>query len=89
MNRELENNLMQQYVNLVISQAMSFKPNTISDFEDLLQAGGIGLLQAIRTYDADKDTQFSTYATTLIRNEILNECENTRSRHTVHAFERS
>ncbi|MDE6107983.1 MAG: sigma-70 family RNA polymerase sigma factor [Oscillospiraceae bacterium] len=40
------------------------------DSEDLLQEGMIGLLSAIRSFDAEGDTQFSAYAETCIRNRI-------------------
>lgn len=40
------------------------------DSEDLLQEGMIGLLSAIRSFDADGATQFSAYAETCIRNRI-------------------
>ena len=38
--------------------------------EDLEQEGAIGLLKAIRTYDGDKNCEFSTYAVTCIRNAM-------------------
>ncbi len=40
------------------------------DFEELFQAGSIGLLQAIRRYDCRFQVQFSTYAVPLIFGEI-------------------
>lgn len=39
--------------------------------EDLYQVGSIGLINAIRQFDASKGFKFSTYASTCIRNEIL------------------
>lgn len=39
-------------------------------YDDLFQEGSIGLLKAIRTFDAEKKTSFSSYATICIRNEI-------------------
>ena len=41
------------------------------DMEDLVQAGVIGLLDACRNYDRDKDAQFSTFAKYRIRGAIL------------------
>lgn len=38
--------------------------------EDLFQTGSIGLLKAIRTFEPDIGTTFSTYATKCITNEI-------------------
>ncbi|MFC1711662.1 sigma-70 family RNA polymerase sigma factor [Patescibacteria group bacterium] len=52
--------------------------NELVPFDDLVQAGNIGLLQAIRTYNPDyisqktgERVQFSTYAASCIRPEIL------------------
>src|SRR6201992_2384710 len=41
------------------------------DLDDLLQAGVVGLLDACRNYDAEKDAQFSTFAKYRIRGAIL------------------
>ena len=41
-----------------------------TDFEDLTQIGHIGLLKAIRTFDASRGCAFSTYAVPLIFGEI-------------------
>ena len=41
------------------------------DMEDLVQAGVIGLLDAYRNYDCEKDAQFSTFAKHRIRGAIL------------------
>lgn len=41
-----------------------------TELEDLIQLGNIGLLKAIRTFDADRGTAFSTYAVPLIIGEI-------------------
>lgn len=40
------------------------------DFDDLVQAGTVGLLQAIDGYDPDRGYQFSTYAVPVILGEI-------------------
>jgi RNA polymerase sigma factor FliA len=41
------------------------------EMEDLVQAGVIGLLEACRNYDSEKDAQFSTFAKHRIRGAIL------------------
>jgi RNA polymerase sigma factor FliA len=41
------------------------------DMEDLVQAGVIGLLDACRNYDSEKDAQFHTFAKYRIRGAIL------------------
>lgn len=40
------------------------------DIEDLIQIGSIGMLKAIRSFDTERGTQFSTYAVPLIIGEI-------------------
>ncbi len=40
------------------------------ELEDLLQIGTIGLLKAIRSFDTERGTQFSTYAVPLVFGEI-------------------
>ena len=41
-----------------------------TEFEDLIQMGNLGLLKAIRTFDASRGCVFSTYAVPLIFGEI-------------------
>lgn len=43
------------------------------DHEDLLQAGNIGLIQAIERYSADREAMFETFAQLRIRGAILDE----------------
>lgn len=39
--------------------------------EDLFSIGIIGIVKALNSYDAEKGFEFSTYAATVVRNEIL------------------
>lgn len=56
-----------------IARSLSYHlPRTIL-FEDLLQAGLLGLLEAIRLYDKNKGASFTTYATIRIKGQILDE----------------
>lgn len=66
-----EDELVRLHTGLVFVQAISFNPTTLSDLDDFVSAGRIGLLNAIRNYD--HRTKFSTFATTCIRNEIIRE----------------
>jgi len=43
------------------------------ELDDLVQAGTIGLIEAIRRYQATPDAQFETYATLRIRGAMLDE----------------
>ena len=54
---------------LVRSIALRFRDRGV-EFEDLMQIGTIGLLKAIRSFDLDRGTCFSTYAVPLIFGEI-------------------
>jgi RNA polymerase sporulation-specific sigma factor len=54
---------------LVKSIALKFRDRG-TDFEDLIQIGTIGMIKAIRSFDASRGTAFSTYAVPLIVGEI-------------------
>ena len=54
---------------LVCSIATRFKNRGV-EFDELVEAGNIGLVKAINTFDFDKGCAFSTYATPLIFGEI-------------------
>lgn len=56
---------------LVIDIVIKKFKNTLEDPNDLCSFGTIGLLKAIKTYDCDRKTTFSTYASICIQNEIL------------------
>ena len=64
-----ETQLVNEHYGLVVSQAIRLSSQQ-SDLEDYMQVGFIGLLKAIRNYNPEK-SQFSTFATVCIRNEIF------------------
>lgn len=67
--------LMQAYLPLVKKIAGSFirkKPNTL-DYDDLIQAGNMGLMDAIGRFNPDAGASFKTYASIRIRGSILDE----------------
>lgn len=66
---EIKDQLIDQNIGLVKSIAGDFT-NTGLDFEDLRQAGYIGLLNAVENYEMNRGTKFSTYASHLIKGEI-------------------
>lgn len=68
-----ESEIVKEYAPLVISQALKFRPNKLTNFDDYMQAGYIGLLRAIRKYDPTRNTKFSTFSVICIRRQILKE----------------
>lgn len=54
---------------LVKSIALKFRDRG-TEFEDLMQIGTIGMIKAIRSFEMDRGTAFSTYAVPLIVGEI-------------------
>lgn len=68
-DQSAEEALILRYHRLVRSVARPFFLAG-GDSEDLLQEGMVGLLKAVREYDAQRDARFSTFAETCIRNRI-------------------
>lgn len=54
---------------LIQSIAIRFRERGV-DFEDLMQIGTIGMMKAIRSFELERGTSFSTYAVPLIFGEI-------------------
>lgn len=61
--------LMEINLGLVRSIAIKFRDRGV-EYDDLIQIGCIGMLKAIRSFDFEKGTAFSTYAVPLIIGEI-------------------
>lgn len=61
--------LVRKNMGLVRSIAMRFCGRG-TEYEDLVQIGTMGMLKAIRTFDRERGTVFSTYAVPLIVGEI-------------------
>lgn len=66
---ELKDQLAQQNIGLVKSIVKDYL-NSGLDYDDLMQAGYLGLLNAAQNFDLSRGTKFSTYATYLIKGEI-------------------
>lgn len=67
-NRDAEGILVSRYLGMV--QKLAYQHRGILDFEDLVQEGCIGLLNAIGGFDSERDVQFKSYAYVCIRNRI-------------------
>ena len=65
----LENSLITENIGLVHSCANRFKGRGV-EYEDLFQAGCVGLIKAASGFDAEKGFRFSTYAVPAILGEI-------------------
>ncbi|MFQ5794930.1 MAG: sigma-70 family RNA polymerase sigma factor [Candidatus Bipolaricaulia bacterium] len=66
---KLEQIIIERHIGLVKSIAKQFLISG-EDYDDLIQAGYIGLLNAIHNFDPDRGVKFITYATHLITGEI-------------------
>lgn len=70
-----EDQLIAQHAPLVrrlALQLVSRLPANV-ELDDLMQAGMMGLLDAVRRYESQADAKFETYATTRIRGAMLDE----------------
>lgn len=61
--------LIQVNMGLLRSLALRFRDRGV-DFEDLMQIATIGIIKAIRSFDLERGTCFSTYAVPLIFGEL-------------------
>ena len=73
---------LKQYIRLVISLAKPYV-RTRSELEDLIMAGCIGLLRAIRDYLPERSDNFKGYATMCIIGEIYSYCLNNMTSITI------
>ena len=62
--------LIEHNLRLVVFIARRFE-NTGIPLEDLISIGTIGLIKAVKTFNADKKIKMATYASRCIENEIL------------------
>jgi len=68
--RDSLNELIESNLSFVIKVASEYR-NLGIPFEDLLNEGNIGLIEAAHRFDASKDTKFISYAVWWIRKSIL------------------
>ena len=62
--------LIEHNLRLVVFIARRFE-NTGIPLEDLISIGTIGLIKAVKTFDAEKKIKMATYASRCIENEVL------------------
>jgi RNA polymerase primary sigma factor len=68
--------VMESNLRLVMSMARKYHARSMT-YEDIVQEGIIGLLEAIKKYDGTKGFRFSTYASYWIRQSIVRGIEKT------------
>jgi len=64
-NRLIEHNLR------LVAHIVKKYSNNVSDQDELISIGTIGLIKAVSTFDYSKGARFATYASRCIENEIL------------------
>lgn len=69
--------LMGRYLPLIHKFAIQYQD--VLDFDDLVQEGCIGLLDAVRSFHLDSHTLFSSYAMVCVRNRIRKAVEKSMS----------
>jgi RNA polymerase sigma-32 factor len=77
-DKDAEAKLVTSNLRLVVKIALqysNFEPNLL----DLVQEGNVGLLRAVKKYDCERGTRFSTYASFWIRAYMLKYIMDTRS----------
>ena len=70
-----QRDLLEQHLPLVRRQALSLQlklPASV-DLDDLIRAGTIGLLDALKRYDASQGATFATFASQRVRGAMLDE----------------
>lgn len=70
-----KNSLWERYYPLIRHEALKLQvrlPASV-DIDDLIQAGGIGLLHAVERFDAMQGATFATYAVQRVRGAMLDE----------------
>lgn len=67
---KLRDRLVKENLRLVYTVAHKMSKGNDCDFEELAQAGAIGLMTALNRFDPERKTQFSTYAVYWIRYEM-------------------
>ncbi|MFI3207174.1 MAG: sigma-70 family RNA polymerase sigma factor [Clostridia bacterium] len=62
-----------RYLWLIRISAREFLKSNHFDFEDFIQEGLLGLYYCAKSFDQNKNASFKTYASTCIKNRMLNE----------------
>lgn len=69
-NTNLRNQILELNLGLVRKEAHRWTEQCNENYDDLVQVGCMGLIQAVERFDLDKGRAFSSFATVYIRGEI-------------------
>ena len=69
-DEEATNSVILNYRDTVAAIAAKYK-NSPLEYDDIIQEGMIGLLAAIKSFNSEKGTKFTTYASRCIDNSII------------------
>lgn len=68
-----EDKALKQYIKLILVIARKYVRANV-EYEDLIMAGVIGLIEAVRHFDPQRSTNFSAYAITRIKGRMYEYC---------------
>ncbi len=68
-----EEKALKQYIRLILMIAKKYVRNNV-EYEDLIMAGSIGLVEAVRHFDITRSTNFKAYAITRIKGRMYEYC---------------
>lgn len=68
--------LMLRYLPFIKSRAYGADSTNGIEYDDLVQEGLLGLFSAIKSFNSNSNTDFSSYAFVCIKNRILSACRN-------------
>src|SRR5262249_51506901 len=69
-NEEAITRLVESNLRFVIRVAMRYRRSNVA-MDDLINEGNLGLMEAAKRFDPDRDVRFVSYAVWWIRNSIL------------------
>jgi len=78
-DKEAEDKLVQHNMRLVAHVAKKYSIPGM-DPQDIISIGTIGLIKAVKSFDANKNTKFATYSTRCIQNEIYMNLRKTKNK---------
>lgn len=76
------NKLVNSNLKLVVSVVNNMRNCTVLDYEDMIQEGNLGLVNAINKFDINLNLKFSTYATKVIESYVLDAIHKYNKLHT-------